>query len=46
MIFDADTHISPHNEGRSTISIDELLRMMDRSKVDKSLVWAKTPLYA
>lgn len=43
MIIDADTHISPHDEGASTITIDELLRRMDRSGVDKSIVWLKPP---
>lgn len=43
MIIDADTHISPHNEGASTITIDELLRRMDRSGVEKSIVWLKPP---
>ncbi len=43
MIIDADTHISPHDEGPMTITIDELLRRMDRSGVDKAIVWLKPP---
>lgn len=43
MIIDADTHISPHNEGTSTITTDELLRRMDRSGVEKAVVWLKPP---
>src|SRR5690606_12879587 len=43
MIIDADAHISPHNEGATTITIDELLRRMDRSGVEKAVVWLKPP---
>ncbi|MAS34480.1 MAG: amidohydrolase [Anaerolineaceae bacterium] len=43
MIIDADCHISPHDEGATTITIDELLRRMDRSGVDKAIVWLKPP---
>ncbi|MBZ0301716.1 MAG: amidohydrolase family protein, partial [Anaerolineae bacterium] len=43
MLIDADTHISPHDEGPTTITIDELLRRMDRSAVDKAVVWLKPP---
>jgi hypothetical protein len=43
MIIDTDTHISPHDEGANTITIDELLRRMDRSGVDKAIVWLKPP---
>jgi predicted TIM-barrel fold metal-dependent hydrolase len=38
MIIDADVHISPFQEpGR--ISIDDLLRIMDRAEVNKAIVW-------
>mgnify|MGYP001374645085 CR=1 FL=1 len=38
MIVDADCHISPFEEGVN-ITVEELLRRMDRSGVDKALVW-------
>lgn len=43
MIFDADTHISPTHEDRMAITIDELLRRMDRARVDKALAWLRPP---
>lgn len=43
MIIDADVHISPTNEGRNSIGIEELLRRMDRAKVDKALTWLQPP---
>jgi predicted TIM-barrel fold metal-dependent hydrolase len=42
MIVDADCHISPYREGIN-INVDELLRRMDRSGVDKALVWLTPP---
>lgn len=36
MIIDADAHITPTSEG---IGIDELLRRMEKSEVDKALTW-------
>ena len=42
MIVDADCHISPLKEG-TNITTDELLRRMDRSGVDKALVWLTPP---
>ena len=42
MIVDADCHISPLKEGVN-ISVDELLRRMDRAGVDKALVWLAPP---
>lgn len=42
MIVDADCHISPVREGVS-ISVDELLRRMDRADVDKALVCLSPP---
>jgi uncharacterized protein len=38
MIIDADVHISPFAE-TDRIQIDELLRRMDRARVDKALTW-------
>lgn len=43
MIIDADTHISPYNEGPQTIPIDDLLRRMDRAGVDMAISWLKPP---
>jgi predicted TIM-barrel fold metal-dependent hydrolase len=40
MIIDADCHISPYPEG---ITIEELLRRMDRAGVDKALTWLRPP---
>lgn len=42
MIVDADCHISPLKEG-GNITTDELLRRMDRSGVDRALVWLTPP---
>jgi len=42
MIIDADCHISPLKEG-ANITVEELLRRMDRSGVDKALVWLAPP---
>jgi predicted TIM-barrel fold metal-dependent hydrolase len=43
MIIDADTHISPTGEDSMAITIDELLRRMDRAGVDKALTWLRPP---
>jgi hypothetical protein len=43
MIIDADTHISPTGEDNMAITVDELLRRMDRAGVDKALVWLRPP---
>lgn len=43
MIIDADCHISPTLEGGNSISIEELLKRMDRSQVDKALTWLQPP---
>ena len=43
MIIDADTHISPTGEDANAITIDELLRRMDRARVDKALAWLRPP---
>lgn len=43
MIIDADCHISPTSEGGNSISVDELLRRMDRSHVDKAVTWIQPP---
>jgi predicted TIM-barrel fold metal-dependent hydrolase len=43
MIIDADTHISPTGEDAMAITIDDLLRSMDRAGVDKALTWLRPP---
>jgi hypothetical protein len=43
MIIDADVHISPTKESENSILVDELLRRMDRSGVDKALTWLQPP---
>lgn len=43
MIIDADTHISPTPEGGNSISIEELLRRMDRAGVDKAVTFLQPP---
>ena len=42
-IIDADVHISPTPQGGASISIDELLRRMDRCGVDKAVTWLQPP---
>jgi predicted TIM-barrel fold metal-dependent hydrolase len=43
MIIDADTHISPTGEDAMAITVDDLLRRMDRAGVDKALTWLRPP---
>jgi predicted TIM-barrel fold metal-dependent hydrolase len=43
VIIDADTHISPTGEDAMAITIDELIRRLDRAKVDKALTWLRPP---
>lgn len=43
MIIDADCHISPTVEDAMAITIDELLRRMDRAGVEKALTWLRPP---
>jgi predicted TIM-barrel fold metal-dependent hydrolase len=43
LIIDADTHISPTGEDANAITIDELLRRMDRAGVAKALTWLRPP---
>lgn len=43
MLIDADVHISPTPQGGNSISVDELLRRMDRSGVDKAVTWLQPP---
>jgi predicted TIM-barrel fold metal-dependent hydrolase len=43
LIIDADTHISPTGEDANAITIDELLRRMDRAGVAKALAWLRPP---
>jgi predicted TIM-barrel fold metal-dependent hydrolase len=44
MMIDADVHISPFDEYGS-ITIEELLRRMDRSNVEKALTWLQPPYF-
>ena len=44
MIIDADVHISPTPEVKNSIGIDELLRIMDKTGIDKALTWLQ-PTY-
>lgn len=44
MIIDADCHISSSKHDGIAITVDELLARMERSQVDKALVWLK-PVY-
>ena len=43
MIIDADCHVSPTFEGGNSITIDELLRRMDKAGVAKALTWLQPP---
>jgi predicted TIM-barrel fold metal-dependent hydrolase len=43
MVIDADVHISPTPQGGNSISIDELLRRMDRCGVEKAVTWLQPP---
>lgn len=43
MIIDADCHVSPTFEGGNSITIDELLRRMDKAGVEKALTWLQPP---
>jgi hypothetical protein len=43
MIFDADTHLSPRQEGNNSIGIEKLVELMDHSGVDKCLSWVYPP---
>lgn len=45
MIFDADVHISPRPTGGNSITIDELLRCMDKAGVEKALTWIQPPYW-
>ena len=45
MIIDADVHISPKPTGGNSITIDELLRRMDRAGVEKALTWIQPPYW-
>ena len=42
-IVDADTHVSPVELPGGSITVDELLRRMDRAGVDKALTWLHPP---
>lgn len=43
MIIDGDTHISPTLEGGNSITMEELVRRMDRSGVEKAVTWLQPP---
>ncbi len=43
MIIDADTHISPTGEDAMALTIDDLIRSMDRAGVDRALTWLRPP---
>lgn len=43
MIIDADTHISPTGEDAMAITIEELVRRLDRAGVDRALTWLRPP---
>lgn len=43
MIIDADVHISPARTGGNSIFMEELIRRMDYSGVDKALTWLQPP---
>ena len=43
MIIDADVHISPTPQGGNSITVDELLRRMDRAGVAKAVTWLQPP---
>lgn len=43
MIIDADVHISPTKESGSSILVEELIKRMERAKVDKAVTWLQPP---
>ena len=43
MVIDADCHISSQKFDSLDVTADELIEQMDRSGVDKALVWLKPP---
>ena len=43
MIIDADTHISPTGEDAMAITVEDLLRRMDRAGVAQALAWLRPP---
>jgi predicted TIM-barrel fold metal-dependent hydrolase len=43
MIIDADCHIAPPGQGRNTITVDELIRRLDRAGIDRALAWLQPP---
>jgi uncharacterized protein len=45
MVIDADVHISPFTASPYDISVDELLRRMDRAQVDRALTWLRPPYH-
>jgi uncharacterized protein len=45
MIIDADVHISPFTASPYDITTDELLRRMDRARVERALTWLRPPYH-
>ncbi len=43
MIFDADTHLAPKQEGDNSVTAEGMVRLMDRAGVDKCLSWVYPP---
>jgi hypothetical protein len=43
VIIDADTHISPTGEDAMAITMEELVRRLDRAGVDRALTWLRPP---
>jgi predicted TIM-barrel fold metal-dependent hydrolase len=43
VIIDADVHISPTPQGGNSITIDELLRRMDRAGIERAVTWLQPP---
>lgn len=42
-IIDGDVHVSPTPQGSNSISVEELLRRMDRAGVAKAITWLQPP---
>ncbi|MEM2970179.1 MAG: amidohydrolase family protein [Candidatus Bathyarchaeia archaeon] len=43
MIIDADVHVSPTFEGGNSIKVEDLLKRMEKAKVDKAVTWLQPP---
>ena len=42
-VVDADVHLSPDADGTTRIGMEEVLRRMDKSGVDRALIWLQPP---